>query len=128
MSVIDEEFALRFAHEWIAAWNSHDLVRILSHYSDDFEFSSPKIVEIAGEPSGRLKGKEAIGAYWAKALVRIPDLRFELINVLCGINALVIVYRGAAGKVAAEVFEFRPDGKVCRSSANYASSPSNLAP
>lgn len=26
-----------FAHEWIAAWNAHDLERILAHYADDVE-------------------------------------------------------------------------------------------
>jgi ketosteroid isomerase-like protein len=35
------EFAAQFAEEWIAAWNSHDLDRILSHYADDFEMASP---------------------------------------------------------------------------------------
>jgi len=30
--MIDRNFAARFAREWIAAWNSHDLERVLSHY------------------------------------------------------------------------------------------------
>src|ERR1700723_3107179 len=38
--MMTSELALRFA-EWIAAWNAHDLPRILSHYADDFEMSSP---------------------------------------------------------------------------------------
>ena len=29
------EEALGFAREWVAAWNAHDLGRILSHYADD---------------------------------------------------------------------------------------------
>ena len=33
--------AQAFADEWIEAWNSHDLDRILSHYSDDAELLSP---------------------------------------------------------------------------------------
>ena len=36
-------FAERFATDWIAAWNSHDLDRVLTHYEDDFEMSSPLI-------------------------------------------------------------------------------------
>ena len=28
---------------WINAWNKHDLKTVLSMYSDDIEFSSPKI-------------------------------------------------------------------------------------
>jgi ketosteroid isomerase-like protein len=55
-------FAERFANEWIAAWNSHDLERILEHYEDDFEMSSPIIAALAGESSGKLRGKLAVGA------------------------------------------------------------------
>jgi ketosteroid isomerase-like protein len=36
-------FAERFAKEWVAAWNAHDLDRVLSHYEDDFEMPSPII-------------------------------------------------------------------------------------
>jgi ketosteroid isomerase-like protein len=62
--VISREFAERFAEEWVAAWNARDVARILSHYDDDFEMASPRIVEIAGEPSGVLRCKERVGAYW----------------------------------------------------------------
>lgn len=34
--MIDTAFAEHFAHEWIEAWNSHDLEAVLSHYSDDY--------------------------------------------------------------------------------------------
>jgi hypothetical protein len=75
---IDREFALRFAEEWIASWYAHDLGRILSHYTDDFEMSSPLIVQRMDEPSGTLKGKTAVRNYWTRALTRLPDLHFEL--------------------------------------------------
>jgi len=52
--MIDKAFAERFAMEWIESWNAHDLDRVLSHYTDDFEMSSPVIPRIAGETSGRL--------------------------------------------------------------------------
>ena len=29
--------ARTFAEEWVAAWNAHDLERILAHYSDEFK-------------------------------------------------------------------------------------------
>jgi hypothetical protein len=116
---MDSKFANTFAAEWIAAWNAHDLSRILSHYTDDFEMSSPKIVQIAGEASGRLVGKAAVGAYWAKALVRIPDLHFELLGVMHGVDSVVLYYRRAGGQLAAEVFYFNPEGLVYRACANY---------
>jgi hypothetical protein len=112
--------AEQFAAEWIAAWNSHDLARVLEHYAEDFELSSPFIVAIAGEPSGRLHGKLAIAAYWSRALARIPELRFELVSVLRGVRSVVLHYRMQDGRGAAEWLEFGADGRVCRSAAHYA--------
>jgi ketosteroid isomerase-like protein len=80
-------FVTQFAHDWIDAWNSHDLDKILSHYEDDFEMSSPVIIQVTGEVSGILRGKSAVRGYWAKAPELNPDLRFELITVLAGIDA-----------------------------------------
>jgi hypothetical protein len=117
--MIDKAFAEHFARDWIDSWNSHNLERILSHYSDDFEMSSPVIIQVAGEPSGTLAGKEAVGAYWAKALSLIPDLRFELITTLIGVNSITLYYRGARG-LSAEVFHFGPDRKVIKAYAHYA--------
>lgn len=119
MPVIDAAFAEDFAREWIEAWNSHDLDRILAHYRDDFAFASPRIVELMGEASGRLAGKPAIRPYWAKALAQSPDLRFELHTVLTGVDSLVLYYSNASGRLAAEAFEFDEDGAVRRSSAHY---------
>ncbi len=117
--MIDKAFAEHFAQDWIESWNSHDLERILSHYAPDFEMSSPLIVQLAGEPSGTLKGKDAVGAYWATALRLVPDLRFELLATLAGVNSVTLYYKGARG-MAAEVFFFGPDGNVVRAFAHYA--------
>ena len=116
---VGRDFASRFAGEWIAAWNAHDMERILAHYTDDFEMSSPVIVELMGEPSGTLKGKAAIRDYWSRALARLPDLRFELLEVYAGAASVVIHYNGPRG-ASAEVFWFNAAGKVCRAAAHYA--------
>lgn len=115
------DFSERFAKEWVAAWNAHDLDRVLSHYEDDFEMSSPVIRGMVGEPSGTLRGKPAVRAYWAKALEAIPSLRFELLTVLTGLNSVTLYYKGHRGLVA-EVFHFGSSGKVSKASAHYAES------
>ena len=113
-------FATRFAADWIDAWNAHDLSRVLAHYNDDFEMRSPMIARFAGEPSGRLRGKPAIGAYWRKALDTVPDLRFELLATLTGGEEIVLVYRGAHGGIVSESLRFDARGKVAQSAACYA--------
>lgn len=117
---MDKAFAEHFSADWIASWNAHDLERVLSHYADDFEMSSPVIIQVDGEPSGTLRGKAAVGAYWEKALGLIPDLQFELIAVLTGVSSITLYYRGAKGRLAAEVFHFNSDNRVIRAFAHYA--------
>jgi uncharacterized protein (TIGR02246 family) len=90
---MDKEQAQRLAEEWYAAWNDHDLERILSHYSDDVVFVSPFAVEIAGRADGRLEGKEALRTYFGAALDRFPDLRFEPIALMIGIDSVVTTAR-----------------------------------
>jgi ketosteroid isomerase-like protein len=117
---MDQVFAEHFASDWIESWNAHDLNRILSHYTDDFEMSSPVIIQVAGEPSGTLKGKAAVAAYWSKALQIIPDLKFELQSILIGVQSITLYYKGARGRLAAEVFHFGTDQKVFKVFAHYA--------
>ena len=116
---MEKGLAERFAKEWIAAWNSHDLERILAHYEDDFEMSSPIITTLIGERSGKLRGKVAVGAYWAKALRSIPNFRFELLAALAGVNSITVYYQGHRG-LAAEVLHLSASGKVKEAFAHYA--------
>lgn len=117
--MLTKDFANQFAVEWIAAWNAHDLSRILSHYADDFEMASPYIAQLLGEPSGTLKGKAAVGEYWRRALECAPALKFELVSTLVGVDSLVLYYKGARG-MAAELFFFNDAGLVTKACAHYA--------
>ena len=116
--MIDERFAEHFAADWIDSWNSHDLSRILSHYAENFEMTSPVIIQQVGEPSGRLNGKESVGAYWRQALEGNPELHFKLISILIGVGSITLYYQGHRG-LSAEVFHFGPDQKVVRAYAHY---------
>jgi ketosteroid isomerase-like protein len=57
-AMLDKAFADHFAQDWIDAWNARDVERVLAHYTDDFEMSSPVIIRVTGEASGTLRGKE----------------------------------------------------------------------
>jgi hypothetical protein len=98
----------------------HDLDRILSHYTDDFEMTSPLIVERMGVASGRLKGKDMIRRYWGQGLAGTPNLRFELLAVMVGVNSLAILYRSVtAGRTVIERIEFDDHRKAARGEALY---------
>lgn len=116
--MLSREFGEEFAKEWIEAWNSHDLERILSHYADNFTMSSPYIAEIADVASGTLTGKAAVRTYWAAALEKVPTLKFEHVQTLVGADSVTIYYRGVRG-MAAEVFFFGHDHLVNRAAAHY---------
>ena len=42
-----------FAEDWVAAWNAHDLERVLAHYAEDVVFVSPNSSRFTGDPTGR---------------------------------------------------------------------------
>jgi ketosteroid isomerase-like protein len=118
-AIISINQAEKFAQAWVDSWNSHDLDRIMSHYADDFEMTSPFIVRLMNQPTGTIKGKENVRAYWAKALERLPDLHFDLIEVLASVDSITIYYHAVLGKRAVEVLFFDENGKVKRGVAHY---------
>jgi ketosteroid isomerase-like protein len=118
--VIDRAWARAFAAEWIDAWNSHDLDRILSHYTDDFEMSSPLIVERMGIAEGVLRGKQSVRPYWQRGLDARPPLHFELRDVLVGVNTIVIYYRSTTrNRMVAEVLTLNEEGRVVAGAGVY---------
>jgi hypothetical protein len=110
-----------FAGEWVAAWNAHDLDRILLHYAADVVFQSPVIRERLGKASGEVRGLDELRGYWSGAFKAYPDLRFELLDVLDGVNGGAIRYFShARGCEVVEVFRFDASGLVDRAAAFYA--------
>ncbi|MEE9425532.1 MAG: nuclear transport factor 2 family protein [Methylococcales bacterium] len=108
-----------FAKEWLESWNSHDLDRILSHYTDDFEITTPMLKLALGVNTGTLSGKQNIKEYWTTALQKIPDLHFELKDVTTGVNSIALYYKSIMGKMAIEVMFFDNQGKINKVLAHY---------
>lgn len=107
--------AYAFARDWQDAWNSHDLDRILAHYSPEITFRSRKALALVGD--GEVRGLEALRAYWAAALSKQPDLHFTVQDVFEGHDGLVITYMNHRGVLAAETLHFGADGLVDVASA-----------
>ena len=107
-----------FADDWIAAWNSHDLERILAHYAEDVVFESPYAEKITGSP--RVVGKAALGAYWSRGLSINTDLTFTLRGVYGGPSGVAIRYHSSrTGHEAVEVLQFNEAGLATWAAAYY---------
>jgi ketosteroid isomerase-like protein len=98
-----------FADEWAAAWNAHDIERVLAHFHENAVFTSPFARRIRPESGGRLIGKAEIRDYWAAGIKAIPDLEFTVEAVFAGIEHLVILYTNQAGVRVSEILRLRDD-------------------
>jgi ketosteroid isomerase-like protein len=120
-----EQEADEYVAEWMEAWNSHDLDRILGHYADDVEYYSPFIAALAepGGPGadGRLVGKEPVRAYFAAALARYADLHFDPpAHVAVGSGSISFVYTSVKELTAVETLVFAPGSHlVARAHCHY---------
>jgi predicted ester cyclase len=111
--------ARNLANHWAAAWNSHDLDRIMTHYEDAIELTSPAAAQLLGTSDGRVVGKANLRAYFQRGLEAYPELHFQLEDVLRGLNSVVLYYTNQKGTHTAEFMELSATGKVARVVANY---------
>jgi ketosteroid isomerase-like protein len=115
---VTETEVREFAAEWVRAWNAHDVEAVLTHFADDVVFTSPVAARVVPETGGVVRGKEALRAYWNRALTQVPDLHFEVEAVYAGVSAVVVAYRNQAGGLVSEVLEF-DGGRVIRGHGTY---------
>ena len=108
------------AQEWIAAWNSHDLERIMAHYANDVELISPIAIKLTGRSDGTVRGTTALREYFERGLRAYPTLRFDFFRLYPGVRSCVVEYRSINGLYTAELMEFDDQGKVRRVLAHYA--------
>ncbi|NSL88902.1 nuclear transport factor 2 family protein [Chitinophaga solisilvae] len=106
------------AEAWLHAWNSHNLEDIMSHYDEDIVFYSPFIVKINNDPSGCIRGKAALRAYFQRALTAYPDLHFDLYHILEGVNSVVLYYKSVQDKLSTEMMIVK-EGLVVEVRAHY---------
>ena len=124
LTIMNDLQAREFAANWIDAWNSHDLNRIMEHYDSEVVLISPVAARImcdpsVGDPAGTITGAPRLRAYFAKGLEFYPQLEFRLLETFCGLNSVVLYYTNQNRTGTAEFMEFGPNGKVSRVVANY---------
>lgn len=113
------EQARIFADEWVAAWNAHDLDRVLRHYRDDVVVTTALAARVLGDGSRGVRGKAALRAYWSRALEQYPALEFTLHAAFPGVDSVVIHYRSVSDLVAMEFMRFDAEGRVSEVAAHY---------
>src|SRR6185437_7952220 len=113
------EQARQFAEEWAQEGNSHDREKIMSHYADEVVLTSPTAARLLKDPAGKVVGKQALRNYFSVGLQAYPNLMFRVLDVACGIPAIVIYYENQNGVRVFEQIEFGPDQKVVRVNAHY---------
>jgi hypothetical protein len=118
--------AERFAREWAAAWNRRDREAVLAHFAADVRFASPKALALMGTPA--VRGREALRAYWQRALAAITSLHFAVDRVIWDPSSreLSIVYdREVNGQRdrASEILRFDAGGLVTHGEVHYGVAP-----
>lgn len=108
-----------FAADWIQAWNSRDLDRIMTHYAEGVVLVSPVAAQLLNDPGGTVRGKDKLRDYFQKGLNAFPQLRFDLIEVMRGLSSVVLYYKNQKGTKSGEFMELNPQRKVIRVVANY---------
>ena len=103
---MDSVTASDFVRGWLEAWNAHDLEAVLGHFAEGATFTSPVAARIVEGSNGVVRGKAALRDYWREGLIRIPDLRFDLIGIYLGVDTIVINYRNQNGGLVNEVLKF----------------------
>jgi hypothetical protein len=114
------EQARRVAEAWLRAWNEHDLETILIHYADPLEFTSPNVVKRMGRADGTLRSKAELREYFAQALKAQPGLRFDLDDVLLGVDSVAVQYRNHRSQRVVEAMHLDGRGQVYRAVVHYA--------
>jgi len=120
MSKLTDQQALAIAREWVDAWNSHDLDRIMSHYADDVVLTSPLVGRILGGPQTSVRGGTALRAYFRRGLEAFPDLKFTLWTAYPGQDSMIVNYESVRGLRSAEFMRLDATGRVREVVAHYA--------
>ena len=105
--LLTEQIAL----QWLAAFNAHDLEKLLALYDEQAQHYSPKLKISRPETNGLISGKAALREWWAGAFEQLPGLHYELRSLTADDNAIFMEYTrklpGHADILVAEVLEIK---------------------
>lgn len=120
--MINREKAWKFAHEWLEAWNKHDVDLIMKHYANSIEFCSPVVQKVLGDPQGIVSGIDNLRDYFSRQLKKFSTLHFQLLDIFTSPQSIVLYYKINRGLLAAEVMILDADMKAINSIIKFSKS------
>jgi len=111
--------ASEHAQLWAAAWNAHDLDRIMSFYSDDVVFEVSTAVTRWQKPDGKLRGKCELRNHFERGLQLAPQLSFEIESVFHAPSGYAVLYRRDNGNRVVDCVTLDSNGLASHAIAYY---------
>ncbi|RXH35852.1 MULTISPECIES: nuclear transport factor 2 family protein [Bradyrhizobium] len=111
---------------WVEAWNARDLERVLTLYDEAAVMTSDRIPMLGFDASGTVRGKDALRAYWGKALGLLPELHFTLIDLFVSPDSVVVFYANERARKICEYLRVNEKGLIVQGSANHLQEPRRM--
>jgi len=109
----------RLVEEWMEAWNSRDLDRIMEHYASSVEFEANTVVRRWNRPDGRLHGANELREHFRIGLELAPKLHFELEEIFLSPSGYAVLYRRDNGNRVLDVVELNTNQQAVSVRAYY---------
>jgi len=121
---IDDTFAKEHIHRWTKAWNNHNIKEVLSLYSENILFSSPKVKSVyPNRTSATITNKKDLKEYFCLGLKKFPILHFTPKDYFLKNHKVIFEYSAIPNNKiqwsVIEKFEFNNDRLIEKSSVYY---------
>jgi len=121
---IDNLFTKDHIDKWTNAWNNHNLNEILSLYSENIIFRSPKVRLVnPDQQSATITNKKELEEYFSLGLKKYPNLHFIPVDYFSKNHKIVFEYHWTQDNktkwTVIEKFEFNNEGLIAKSDVYY---------
>ena len=86
--IVNEQIAIN----WFAAFNEHNLEKLLELYHENARHYSPKLKFRHPETNGLIIGKPNLREWWQDAFLRLPDLHYKIIALTANTERVFMEY------------------------------------
>jgi hypothetical protein len=121
---MDDTFVKEHIRRWTKAWNDHNIKEVLSLYSENILFSSPKVKSVyTNRTSATITNKKDLEEYFCSGLKKFPMLHFTPVDYFLKNQKVIFEYNATPdNKIqwsVIETFEFNNDALIEKSSVFY---------